>query len=375
AKERGVWGVGVDVDQYNTLPNEKDILITSTIKRLDMAVFNTVKSVLDGTFAGGGFYVGTLANEGVGMAAFHDFEGQIPAQIVADLEEIRLGIIDGTIDTGVGAVTSGPAPTPSAPTLTITPPPATSTPRPQADPYAGMALIHAGEFTMGEAQPIHQVYLNAFYIDKYEATNAQYRQCVVAGVCQPPEVTSSSTRDSYYGNSQYANYPVIQVTWHDARTYCQWAGKRLPTEAEWEKAARGTDGRIYPWGDDWDGRRLNYCDVNCPVGLNFEPRDEAFDDGYADTAPVGYYSPQGDSPYGVADMAGNVLEMTSSLYWDYPYDPNDGREDLEADGDRALRGGSWNHPQKNARCDHRGVILGPDDWTDNTGFRCARSSP
>jgi basic membrane protein A len=100
AKERGVWGVGVDVDQYNTLPNEKDILITSTIKRLDMAVFGVVQSVVDGTFAGGGVYVGTLENEGVGMAAFHDFEGQIPAQIVADLEEIRLGLIDGTIETG-----------------------------------------------------------------------------------------------------------------------------------------------------------------------------------------------------------------------------------------------------------------------------------
>jgi len=100
AKERGVWGVGVDVDQYNTLPNEKDILITSTIKRLDMAVFGVVQSVLDGTFAGGGVYVGTLANGGVGMAPFHDYEGQIPEEIVADLEEIRLGIIDGTIDTG-----------------------------------------------------------------------------------------------------------------------------------------------------------------------------------------------------------------------------------------------------------------------------------
>ena len=100
AKERGVWGVGVDVDQYNTLPNEQDILITSTIKRLDMAVFGVVQSVVDGTFAGGGVYVGTLENEGVGMAAFHDFEGQIPAQIVADLEEIRLGLIDGTIETG-----------------------------------------------------------------------------------------------------------------------------------------------------------------------------------------------------------------------------------------------------------------------------------
>jgi len=100
AKERGVWAVGVDVDQYNTLPNEKDILITSTIKRLDNAVFGVVQSVLDGTFAGGGVYVGTLTNGGVDMASFHDFEGQIPAEIVTELEAIRAGIIDGSIDTG-----------------------------------------------------------------------------------------------------------------------------------------------------------------------------------------------------------------------------------------------------------------------------------
>jgi basic membrane protein A len=100
AKERGKWAVGVDVDQYNTLPNEKDILITSTVKRLDAAVFGVVESVLDDTFAGGGVYVGTLENGGMDIAPFHDFEGQIPEQIVADLEEIKQGIIDGTIDTG-----------------------------------------------------------------------------------------------------------------------------------------------------------------------------------------------------------------------------------------------------------------------------------
>jgi basic membrane protein A len=100
AKERGLWAVGVDVDQYNTLPNEKDILLTSTIKRLDNAVFGVVQSVLDGTFAGGGVYVGTLENGGVGMAPFHDFEGQIPDEIVQELETIKAGIIDGSIDTG-----------------------------------------------------------------------------------------------------------------------------------------------------------------------------------------------------------------------------------------------------------------------------------
>ncbi len=100
AKERGVWGVGVDVDQYSTLPNEKDILITSTIKRLDNAVFGTVESLIEGTFAGGGVYVGTLTNGGVGYAPFHDFEDQIPDEIVQELEAIQQGIIDGTIDTG-----------------------------------------------------------------------------------------------------------------------------------------------------------------------------------------------------------------------------------------------------------------------------------
>jgi basic membrane protein A len=100
AKERGVWGVGVDVDQYYTLPNEKDILLTSTIKRLDNAVFGTVESLIEGTFAGGGVYVGTLTNGGVGMAPFHDFEDQIPDQIKQDLQDIMQGIIDGTIDTG-----------------------------------------------------------------------------------------------------------------------------------------------------------------------------------------------------------------------------------------------------------------------------------
>lgn len=100
AKERGVWGIGVDVDQYYTLPNEKDILLTSTIKRLDNAVFGTVESLIEGTFAGGGVYVGTLTNGGVGMAPFHDFEDQIPDQIKQDLQDIMQGIIDGTIDTG-----------------------------------------------------------------------------------------------------------------------------------------------------------------------------------------------------------------------------------------------------------------------------------
>ncbi|MEN8173450.1 MAG: SUMF1/EgtB/PvdO family nonheme iron enzyme [Chloroflexota bacterium] len=214
--------------------------------------------------------------------------------------------------------------------------------------------VPAGEFDMGSTDieakiviengraypeiPVNTVYLDGYWIDKYEVTTAQYALCVEDGACKPPFIPTSSTRESYYDNPEFANYPVIWVKWAMAGEYCEWAGRRLLTEAEWEKASKGTDGRKYPWGNEpVSGERANLCDINCP-------RDWAnpnFDDGYPDTAPVGSY-PAGASPYGVMDMSGNVWEWTSSLIQPFPYDANDGRENPDATGERNWRGGAWN---------------------------------
>jgi len=180
--------------------------------------------------------------------------------------------------------------------------------------------VPSGEFIMGsddpEAKttieggraypeiPVNTVYLDGYWIDKYEVSNGQYALCVSAGVCQPPWDTRSRTRTSYYGNPEFSNYPVIWVNWNMARTYCEWTGRRLPTEAEWEKAARGTNGRKYTWGNDpISGERANFCDINCTETY----ANELYNDGYADTSPVGSF-PAGASPYGAMDMAGNVWE-------------------------------------------------------------------
>lgn len=195
---------------------------------------------------------------------------------------------------------------------------------------APMVLVPAGEFTMGSEtggeneQPPHQVYLDAYWIDVYEVTNALYRKCVVAGNCRPPAHAASATRSFYFGNPQFDNYPVTYVGWDEAKAYCEWAGKRLPTEAEWEKAARGIDARIYPWGNEWDGTKAN---VEWRVG---------------DTTPVGSY-PAGASPYGAQDMAGNVWEWVSDWYDSTYYRRSPPRNPTGPSSGqyRALRGGGW----------------------------------
>jgi formylglycine-generating enzyme required for sulfatase activity len=242
----------------------------------------------------------------------------------------------------------------------------------------GMTLVYvpAGEFEMGSNEgednekPIHTVYLDAFWIDQTEVTNAMYAQCVQAGECNIPSSTKSYTHESYYGNPEFDNYPLIRISWDDAVAYCEWAGRRLPTEAEWEKAARGEDGRIYPWGDEWDVRttpRLNFSDKNDPTGAS----DTVADDGYADIAPAGNY-PDGASPYGVYDMAGNVWELVADWYSETYYQNSPSSNPLGPDSGskRVLRGGSWGSDDESVRSAIRDWI-DPDDEDDYFGFRCA----
>ncbi|MCJ7700375.1 MAG: SUMF1/EgtB/PvdO family nonheme iron enzyme [Anaerolineales bacterium] len=250
--------------------------------------------------------------------------------------------------------------------------------------------VPAGEFIMGSSDieakitieggraypeiPVHSVNLDGYWIDKYEISNAQYGLCVDAGVCRAPYLSTSETRQKYFGNPEYSNYPVIWVSWYMAGEYCEWAGRRLPTEAEWEKASRGTDGRKYPWGNEpmstepLSGERANFCDVNCQRTI----ANGRYDDGYADTAPVGSY-PAGASPYGGMDMSGNVWEWTSTIIQPYPYDATDGREDMtNINAERVWRGGPWTNGYWWMRSSVRYRSI-PTYWYVNLGFRCASS--
>jgi formylglycine-generating enzyme required for sulfatase activity len=222
----------------------------------------------------------------------------------------------------------------------------------------GMVVIPAGELLMGSSdkdelavaseKPQHSVYLDAFAIDVLPVTVAQYRDfCRVTGHAMPPEPIWGWRDD----------HPVVNVNWFDAFAYANWVGKRLPTEAEWEKAARGADGRLFPWGDTWDPSR-----GHCLKG-----------DQLTGTAPVGSY-PAGASSYGVLDLAGNIWEWCADWYDPYYYlwAPRRNPPGPETSHTRVLRGGSWrcNVPGY-LRCAYRNFNRGPATWYNDRGFRCA----
>ncbi len=251
-------------------------------------------------------------------------------------------------------------------------------------------LIPAGEFVMGskknvdskseaDEMPQHRLDVSDYYMMRYPVTNAQYAQFL----------QESSRRMPFFwlegeAFAVKADHPVVGVTFLDAAAFCVWAAKktglpvRLPTESEWEKAARGSDGRLYPWGNRWEAGRCNTADANL-----------------GGTTAVGQFSPQGDSPFGITDMAGNVQQWTASRFGDYPYIPSDGREaavyrlnepDLlpqfretggtsvpdspEASlGKMVIRGGSWREGRVQARCAYRSWAA-PMHYSEDTGFRC-----
>lgn len=240
-----------------------------------------------------------------------------------------------------------------------------------------MILIPAGSFQMGcdssnpaetcdynDELPLHTVNLSAYSIDKYEVTNARYTACVDAGGCSAPQSANSRPRAPYYGTIAYADYPVINVTWHQARAYCAWAGKRLPTEAEWEKAARGsTDTRMYSWGNTApDCGKANYYDNVNGTGYCV-----------GDTSRVDSY-PSGASPYGVMDMAGNVSEWVNDRYSAsyYNVSPETDPQGPATGNFRVMRGGSWTSYDYGVRSTIR-VPYNPDSWLNVQGFRCVRS--
>jgi formylglycine-generating enzyme required for sulfatase activity len=287
-------------------------------------------------------------------------------------------VVDGVVAGGPLSIAGQPTPIPttSVPEAVEEPMPgptatATSKSQPPSNaslhdtwtrPADGMEMVYVpgGTFKMGStegasnAQPVHTVTLDSFWIDQTEVTNSQYTRCVAGGTCSPPSESGSYARDSYYGDSEFDDYPVIWVNWNDANEYCVWAGGQLPTEAEWEYAARGLDGHIYPWGDNLpNDTLLNY---NGDVG---------------DTTQVGSY-PTGASWVGAMDMAGNVWEWVNDWYGSdyYASPPSQNPQGPEMGSSKVLRGGSWLNVEEYVRAAYRYGYTRPDFRFDSYGFRC-----
>lgn len=308
----------------------------------------------------------------------------ISSVAIAQIDFTRLGITEAeatatTQSQVIAALTA------IAPTYTPTPDP-TSLPTPTPEPLitetgARMLFMPGGTFRMGDDEgeadekPSRLVRLEPYYIDETEVTNAQYQLCVTAGACSRPDSPNATFHPAYYDSPNYADYPVIFVSWYSAQAFCEWRDARLPSEAEWEKASgydpvQGVKYR-FPWGDEFDGTRLNYCDASC----NQAQRDAGVNDEHRDTAPVRSF-PAGRSPIGAYDMLGNVMEWVSDWYDRRYYQDGPDFSPLgPPTGDyKVIRGGSWL-----SGIDDLGVAVrtfyDPRVTRANIGFRCAMAVP
>jgi formylglycine-generating enzyme required for sulfatase activity len=219
-----------------------------------------------------------------------------------------------------------------------------------------MVTVPAGEFVMGSGQgdeePAHTVFVDVFEIDIFEVTNAEFARFVEdTGYQTDAEKSNDPSPWRAYFTGGKERLPVVKVSWNDAKAYCEWAGKRLPTEAEWEKAARGTDQLIYPWGNEWDVARVN-----------------SKESGFRGPVTVGTF-PEGASPYGVMDMAGNIWEWTDSWYQGYPQTTFN--SNYFGETYKVLRGGGWFSKQEQVRTTQRNANS-PGAANDDIGFRCVR---
>jgi formylglycine-generating enzyme required for sulfatase activity/uncharacterized Zn finger protein (UPF0148 family) len=336
-------------------------------------VINKSRSIKPITVIGLVLLVGILA-AGSGTI-FHNIftsyphTGIIPTGITLETKPVNqlLAAASTTTATLTSIITATPtvSPTPTiTSTSTLTP---TITPLPklgssQISPIDKMVMffVPAGIFSMGsdtgpiDTRPMHPVTLDAYWIDGTEITNSMYAQCVNAGNCAPPSQVDTTGRSIYFGDPQYDEFPVVYVSWGDAVAYCKWAGRKLPTEAEWEKAARGTDGRTYPWGNTYVLGFSNSANI---IGV---------------TSNVNNF-PSDKSPYGALDMAGNVWEWVNDKYEKYSELSHQNNPSGPTSGEgRVIRGGSYTSNLFNVRAFIRSN-LDENSVSENIGFRCAQS--
>jgi len=329
-------------------------------------VITAIKNKLDARWLAGGpiLIIALILALAFGLPKL--LPGPVPTPITTATQTPERSEPTSTATTVIETDTPTPSPTWTA-TITLTPTLVSDVTVGGAE----MLLIPSGVFLMGtensqspDERPAHFVGLADFYIDKFEVTNAQYKNCVQNAECEWPDNRQLILDDAL------ADHPVVNVTWDMAKAFCSWRGARLPTEAEWERAAGGGRGYDYPWGDKVSGKTLNFCDLNCTM----DKREKGVNDKYTTTAPVGTY-PDGASPYGALDMAGNVWEWTADWYSPRYYsDPQ--RENPtgpESGQYRVLRGGSWNDSPMATRVYER-YARNPADHDTSIGFRCARDA-